>query len=86
VRLADAETASNLRPPCKTGIVLSKLDKEDTATFVRWLDEQRSPFWIAKVFAKAGVHVNQTTIRTHLRGFCRCDDDVPFKGAEEWQG
>ena len=54
--------------------------------WVKWIEERRPPFWMARVAAAAATNsgspkTTNTTMQSHLRGDCHCPRDALFKGA-----
>jgi len=78
--LADAEKRL-AEKVCRFQDFLDTLDKNDKATFARWVGEHRPAGWIARIVTADGKRLNEKTLKRHLEGQCLCPEGNPHKGA-----
>lgn len=69
------------RPPCLVaGIMLDQFDADDFALIGEEFAAGRT---MASAFEWLGEHlgdVSSSAFNNHIKGRCRCNDDVPLKG------
>jgi len=72
--MALKDAMEQTKPPCKTTLIIERLDAEDVATLEEWIGAGLSIMSIAKAISADNPlnKINDATLRKHFLGACSC--------------